>query len=54
MNYQEYQNYKYMRNTNNFEQAIGQQEVNTKDLQESLYPHKIKKTVNLTVNFELN
>lgn len=54
MNYQEYQNSGYARTAANFEQAIGQQDVNTKDLQESLYPQKIKKNVNLTVNFELN
>ena len=54
MNYQEYQTYGYARTAANFEKAIEQQDVNTKDLQESLYPQKIKKNVNLTVNFELN
>ena len=54
MNYQEYQNYGYARTAVNFEQAIEQQDVNTKDLESSLYPQKIKKNVNLTVNFELN
>ena len=54
MNYQEYQGYSYMRNVNNFEKAIVEQDVNTKDLQESLYPQKIEKNINLTVNFELN
>lgn len=54
MNYQEYQNYGYARTAVNFEQAIEQQDVNTKDIESSLYPQKIKKNVNLTVNFELN
>ena len=54
MNYQEYENYRYARSAVNFEKAIEQQDVNTKDLENSLYPQKIKKNVNLTVNFELN
>lgn len=32
INYQEYQSYRYMRNINNFEVALSQQCVNTKDL----------------------
>lgn len=54
MNYQENQDFGYARTAANFEQAIGQQDVNTKDLEKSLYPQKIKKNINLTVNFELN
>ena len=55
MTYQEYQNYGYARSVVNFEKtAIEQQGVNTKDLENSLYPQKIKKNVNLTVIFELN
>lgn len=51
MNYQEY---KYTHNVSNFEAALSQQGVNTKDLENSLYPEKIEKNVNLTVIFELN
>lgn len=55
MTYQEYQNYRYARSAVNFEKAaIEQQGVNTKDLENSLYPQKIEKNVNLTVIFELN
>lgn len=55
MTYQEYQNYGYARSVVNFEKAaIEQQGVNTKDLENSLYPQKIEKNVNLTVIFELN
>ena len=48
-----YQEYRYMRNANNFEAALSQQGVNTKDLEKSLYPEKIEKNVNLSVIFEL-
>ncbi len=54
MTYQEYKNYGYKRSFGNLKNAIGQQDVNTKDLENSLYPQKIEKNVNLTVIFELN